>query len=138
MTLPGLEAPAERSRPGDAGERSKDADRWLLALLALGLALRAAHYLRDPSIWHDEAALLLNVLGKDFALSFSGSSPNFNAPVGSSSQSLSASGSGTFASDPLPVVPGVPEPASWAMMLGGFGLLGATLRTRKAQVSYSA
>ena len=79
-----------------------------------------------------------NVLGKDFALSFSGSSPNFNAPVGSSSQSLSASGSGTFASDPLPVVPGVPEPASWAMMLGGFGLLGATLRTRKAQVSYSA
>ena len=81
-----------------------------------------------------------SVLEKDFALSFSGASPSFSAPVGSSSQSLAASGSGTFASDPPPVViPGVPEPASWAMMLGGFGLLGATLRTRKtAQVGYIA
>lgn len=73
-----------------------------------------------------------HVVDKDFSFSFSGSSPTFNAPVGSSSRSLSMSGSGTFASDPAPlVVGGVPEPASWAMMLGGFGLLGATLRTRK-------
>jgi hypothetical protein len=80
-----------------------------------------------------------NLVDKDFALSFSGANPNFNAPLGSSSHSLSASGSGTFASDPPPVtIPGVPEPASWAMMLGGFGLLGATLRTRKPQASYSA
>jgi hypothetical protein len=27
-------------------------------------------------------------------------------------------------------VPAVPEPATWAMMLGGFGLLGATMRRR--------
>jgi hypothetical protein len=74
------------------------------------------------------------VVNKDFSLSFSGSSPTFDAPLGSSSRSLSTSGSGTFASEPLP---GVPEPASWAMMLGGFGLLGATLRTRKSQFSYS-
>ena len=36
-------------------------------------------------------------------------------------------------------VPGaVPEPASWAMMLGGFGLIGGTLRAsrRKAQISF--
>ena len=26
----------------------------------------------------------------------------------------------------------VPEPATWAMMIGGFGLAGATLRRRKA------
>jgi hypothetical protein len=35
-------------------------------LLALGLGLRLYHYLCDPSVWHDEAALILNVLGKSF------------------------------------------------------------------------
>lgn len=74
-----------------------------------------------------------NVLSKDFSFSFSGASPTFNAALGSSSRNLAFSGSGTFASDPAPLVPGdVPEPASWALMLGGFGLLGMTLRTRKA------
>jgi hypothetical protein len=73
-----------------------------------------------------------NVVDKDFSFSFSGSSPKFLAPVGSSSRNLAFSGSGTFASDPPPVVIGVPEPGSWALMLGGFGMLGATLRTRKA------
>jgi len=72
------------------------------------------------------------VTSKDFSFSFSGASPHFNAPIGSSSVSTSFSGSGTFASDPAPlVIPGIPEPGSWAMMLGGFGLLGLTLRTRK-------
>ncbi|MBS0360963.1 MAG: PEPxxWA-CTERM sorting domain-containing protein [Proteobacteria bacterium] len=30
------------------------------------------------------------------------------------------------------VAPGVPEPASWALMIGGFGLAGAALRRRRA------
>lgn len=33
---------------------------------------------------------------------------------------------------PVPSVPGVPEPASWALMLAGFGVLGAALRRRPA------
>ena len=38
---------------------------------------------------------------------------------------------------------GVPEPATWAMMVGGFGLMGATLRRRgykkgKTQVAFAA
>jgi hypothetical protein len=37
---------------------------WLI--VAAGLALRLYHYLRDPAMWHDEAALVLNVLGKSF------------------------------------------------------------------------
>lgn len=38
----------------------------------------------------------------------------------------------TIAGDPIPT--GVPEPASWAMMLGGFGLVGSMLRSRKRTV----
>jgi hypothetical protein len=38
----------------------------MVFFLILGLALRCYHYLRDPSMWHDEAALVLNVLGKSF------------------------------------------------------------------------
>jgi hypothetical protein len=39
---------------------------WTWAIVGLGLALRLFHYLRDPSVWHDEAALIVNVLGKGF------------------------------------------------------------------------
>ena len=31
---------------------------------------------------------------------------------------------------------GVPEPASWALMLGGFGLIGATMRRRQTAISF--
>jgi hypothetical protein len=49
-----------------------DLARWLagrrlvLLLLAFGLALRAYHYLRGRCVWHDEAALLVNVLERGF------------------------------------------------------------------------
>lgn len=36
------------------------------------------------------------------------------------------------APDPTPTSGAVPEPASWAMMVGGFGLLGAAMRRRRA------
>jgi hypothetical protein len=39
---------------------------WTWVLVGLGLGLRLFHYLRDPSVWHDEAALIVNVLGKGF------------------------------------------------------------------------
>jgi hypothetical protein len=35
-------------------------------LVALGLALRLYHYFRNPSVWHDEAALIVNVLERNF------------------------------------------------------------------------
>ncbi len=35
-------------------------------LVALGLGLRLYHYLRNPSVWHDEAAVLVNVLERNF------------------------------------------------------------------------
>jgi hypothetical protein len=33
--------------------------------------------------------------------------------------------------------PGVPEPAAWAMMLAGFGLVGGAMRRRSANVSFA-
>jgi hypothetical protein len=42
----------------------------LFTLVAFGLGLRLVHYWRDPSMWHDEAALVLNVLGKGFGEMF--------------------------------------------------------------------
>jgi hypothetical protein len=43
---------------------------WTWCFVTLGLALRWFHYWRDPSMWHDEAALVLNVLGKSFGEMF--------------------------------------------------------------------
>lgn len=43
----------------------------------------------------------------------------------------SYSGTATFSAT------SVPEPASWAMMLGGFGLMGAALRRRAMRVSFA-
>jgi hypothetical protein len=40
---------------------------WLAFAVLLGLALRVYHYVSNPPVWHDEAALLVNVLGKGFA-----------------------------------------------------------------------
>jgi hypothetical protein len=48
--------------------------RWLgapftvsVSIVLLGLALRTYHYLREPEVWHDEAALIVNVLAKGFS-----------------------------------------------------------------------
>src|SRR5215469_163176 len=71
-------APAQHLSWDDGCRRG--CDLWTWAFVALGLGLRLYHYLRDPSIWHDEAALVLNVLGKGFgellgALQFAEASP---------------------------------------------------------------
>lgn len=66
---------------------------------------------------------------EDFALSFSGlNNEGVAAPFGS--PTWTAGSTGTFASD-LDVIPGggvVPEPAAWALMILGFGGVGAMLR----------
>lgn len=39
---------------------------WVAVLTVGGLLLRLYHYLRNPDVWHDEAALIANVLGKTY------------------------------------------------------------------------
>jgi hypothetical protein len=47
------------------------------------------------------------------------------------------SGSNSFEIDNLSIRGAVPEPATWAMMIGGFALAGAAMRRRKAIVSFA-
>jgi hypothetical protein len=39
----------------------------LVGILLLGVALRCYHYFRDPAVWHDEGALIVNVLSLGYA-----------------------------------------------------------------------
>lgn len=75
---------------------------------------------------------------RDFALSLSAitslvqnSNAGLHAPNGNL-RSFKATATGSFSSEPLPVVP---EPATWAMMIAGFGLLGVSLRRRRVAVA---
>jgi hypothetical protein len=70
-----------------------------------------------------------NVVAEDFSFSFSGASPRFSANLGSSSVNSRFSGTGTFASNPVPTTFGVPEASTWAMLCIGFGAVGAVMRT---------
>ena len=74
---------------------------------------------------------LSGVTAEDFALSFSGASVPLSM-AGGRLPDFRVSGSGTFAATLA-----TPEPASWSMMLGGFGLMGALMRSRrKARVAF--
>jgi hypothetical protein len=68
----------------------------------------------------DVADLTIN----NFALSFSG----LTAPYTASGGAFNASVSGTFAGV-------IPEPATWAMLIAGFGLVGFAARRRRIETS---
>lgn len=54
----GHAALADRFETGDR----RGYDSAIALVVAAGLALRLFHYLSDPSVWHDEAALMMSVL----------------------------------------------------------------------------
>lgn len=63
----------------------------------------------------------------------SGWSGSFRGGVDNISYDFGTAGAGSFNFE----VAAVPEPASWALMIGGFGLLGAAARRRKTQVVFA-
>jgi len=62
-----------------------------------------------------------------FSINFSGTAHSF----------VIASGQGAFGIDDINLNGAVPEPASWALMLGGFGLAGAAMRRRRTAVRFA-
>lgn len=63
-----------------------------------------------------------------------------NNDTGRALRSFKATSTGSFSSDPAPLlVPGlVPEPQVWAMMIGGFGLVGLQIRRNARQKAIAA
>ena len=62
-----------------------------------------------------------------FSINFSGTAHSF----------VIAGGEGAFGIDDINLNRAVPEPASWALMLGGFGLVGGAMRRRKTAVRFA-
>jgi len=65
---------------------------------------------------------------EEFALNLLGVTPAFGAKPGKALKSFRANGGGNFSLEIL----SVPEPATWTMMLMGFGGMGAMIRRRRA------
>jgi len=71
-------------------------------------------------------------LTKDFSFSFSGASPTFSAPLGSSGRTDRFSGTGTFA------IASVPDASTWGMMMLGFGVAGLAMRNGRRKALLTA
>ena len=69
---------------------------------------------------------------RDFALSLTSITPTPTVTANRSLPTFRASAGGNFASDPVPVINGVPEPAVWGMMIAGFGVVGFQSRRRRS------
>lgn len=77
-----------------------------------------------------------NTVNRDASLSLSaitslvnGQNRGLNqASADTALRSFRATATGSFSSDPAPTVTAIPEPATWGMMLAGFGLIGGMAR----------
>jgi hypothetical protein len=75
----------------------------------------------------------LPTLDRDFALSLTSITPGLNSSTNRALRTFKALSTGSFSTDPAPTpIVAVPEAATWAMFIGGFGLMGASLRRRRA------
>jgi len=79
-----------------------------------------------------------NTVNRDFALTLTAINPAIAVSSSGPARSFRAAGTGSFSSDPAPLVNGaVPEPASWALMLAGFGAVGTAMRRRKIAIRFA-
>lgn len=81
---------------------------------------------------------IATVVGQQYTLSFWLANPSSGSPysqTGNGIDVLAYAGAdlpgGTIIITPAPPPPSVPEPATWATMVGGFGLIGGALRRRR-------
>ena len=82
-----------------------------------------------------------NTLSRDYSMGFTSITPAiFRSTTGGnkSLRTFRALATGSFSSDPAPLVIAVPEPSSWLLMIAGFGLIGVAARRRSRQTSVVA
>lgn len=72
-----------------------------------------------------------NTVSRDLGITLTAVTPNFRPGSNGVLNSFRASAGGQFSSDPAPLINAVPEPGTWAMLIAGFGLVGATARRRR-------
>lgn len=95
----------------------------------LGLSFSGNAVFTDPA----RMALFSNAASPVlFFYGFSGMESEFNVGLANYTGAFGPiSGMASLTYDYTPVLNGIPEPGSWALMLAGFGLTGATLRQRR-------
>ena len=67
---------------------------------------------------------------KDFSISLTSLTPVLTSIPGNALRSFRAYSTGSFSTDPAPVINAVPEPSMWGLMIVGFGLVGIRARQR--------
>jgi hypothetical protein len=78
----------------------------------------------------------LPTVDRDFSLSLTAIAQPLFSSSNRALRTFKAVSTGSFSSDPAPTpVVAVPEAATWAMFIGGFGFMGAALRRRRVQHS---
>jgi hypothetical protein len=78
----------------------------------------------------------LPTVERDFSLSLTSITPPLASNTGRALRTFRGVSTGSFSSDPAPTpLLAVPESATWAMFIMGFGLMGATTRSRRRVVS---
>ncbi len=103
--------------------------------VALGSLTTFTLYLETSAGAVGAGASALSDFGNSFKLPTG--SDAFNLPVGVNVNAGDWLVNNRFI-DPLAAPTGVPEPASWAMMLLGLGGLGAVMRRRRSQAAFAA
>lgn len=75
----------------------------------------------------------------DMSISLTSLAPLLFAAPGAALRSFEGYSTGSFSSDPAPIVNlGVPEPSAWAMLIAGFGLVGFQARRRRTAAIVAA
>jgi hypothetical protein len=93
----------------------------------------------DTIVYTSDFLSFGNVVDSDFSISLTSVTTPLLASTNKALRTFKAVSSGSFSTDPAPLVNGVPEPAMWAMMVAGFGMVGVSLRGRnKRMTSVSA
>ena len=79
-----------------------------------------------------------NTSNRDFALSLTSITPGLFRDSGRALRTFRGLATGSFSSDPAPIVNAVPEPEIWGLLVVGFGLVGVQVRRRMRQSAVAA